>query len=83
MQLKQLQMLFTGFLSGVALLCIASCGNGPKVTVYLSDPANGGMEFYDEHTGQKGFIPYSETEKFIAFNQADASTLFNYCRLGK
>lgn len=71
------------FLSGIAMCLVASCGNGPKVRVYLSDPASGGMEYYDEVTGEKGFVPYSDTEKFIAFNQQDAATLFNYCGLGK
>lgn len=72
-----------GFLSGVSLLMIANCGNGPKVRVYLSDPANGGMEFHDETSGEDGFVPYSQTDKFVALSQADAQTLFNYCGLGK
>lgn len=80
---KQLLTLFMGCLSGIVLCTIASCGSGPKITVYLSDPANGGMEFYNENTGEKGFVDYSKTEKFVAMTPTDAQTLFNYCGLGK
>lgn len=83
MQRKHWLMLFTGFLSGALIMALVSCGNGPKVTIYLSDPANGGMEYYNEVTGVKGFVAYSATDKFIAMTQADAETLFNYCGLGK
>jgi len=66
------------------MLCfLYSCGNGPKVTVYVSDPNNLGMEYYNETTGAQGFVGYSVTDKFICFNPTDASTLFNYCGLGK
>lgn len=69
----------------IALLIIAlqSCENGPKVTVYVSDPAHEGMEYYNENTGQKGFIAYPLTDKFICFNQTDFNELLNFCHVKK
>jgi hypothetical protein len=55
------------------------CAHGPKVTVFVSDPGKGGMEFANQATGAKGFVPYSATEKFIALTPQDAETLLNYC----
>jgi hypothetical protein len=80
---NQSLMPYMAFLSGILMCLVASCGNGPKVRVYLSDPGSGGMEYYDENTGERGFVSYADTDKFIAFSQADATTLFNYCGLGK
>lgn len=71
------------FLSGALISQAAGCGSGPKITVYLSDPSQGGMEYFDENSGVKGFVNYSETDKFICMNKADAQTLYNYCGLGK
>lgn len=58
-----------------------SCdGSGPHVTVYISDPASGGMQYYDAQ-GNKGFVPYSVTSNFIALSPTDAEIIFNYCGL--
>ena len=57
---------------------LVACANGPKVTVYVSNPAKGGMDFADEKTNVKGFVPYSSTDKFIALTPQDAETLLNY-----
>lgn len=83
MQQKRLPIALLSFLSGLLLCFIADCGNGPKVRVYVSDPASNGMEYYDETTGEKGFVTYDKTDKFIAFSETDAQTLFDYCGLGK
>jgi hypothetical protein len=83
MQLKPSLMLFMAFLSGGLVTQISGCGSGPKIIAYLSDPQAGGMEFYNENTGEKGFVTYSETDKFVCMNKADAQTLYNYCGLGK
>lgn len=71
------------FIFGVFISQIYGCGNGPKVKVYISDPTQNGMEFYDENTGEKGFVPYSQTTNFIAFDETDAQALFEYCNLNK
>lgn len=61
-------------------LCfLPHCKTGPKVRVYLSDPAKGGMEFYDQNTDVGGFVNYAETNKFICFTPGDMQTLLNYC----
>lgn len=59
-------------------LCLGSisCASGPKLSVYLSDPAKNGME------SPTGFIPYSATHKFICLEPSDLGTLLNYCRQG-
>lgn len=70
----------TGFLSCVALVSIESCKHqGPKVVVYLSEPTRNGMEFYNEENGQRGFIDYAQTDKFVCLNQVDMQAMFYYC----
>ena len=76
---KQLLTWFVGCLSGIALLTIGSCGHGPLVTVYISDPSREGMEFYNEKTGATGFVEYSQTDKFVCLNQVDMQAYLNYC----
>lgn len=76
------------FMSLICLIAVVgsgvgSCANGPKVTVYLSDPAMSGMEFYNQNTKQSGFVNYSDTDKFVCFNPNDAQTLLNYCAVSK
>lgn len=61
------------------LVLVNACASGPKVTVYLSDPAAGGCEYYDPNTQAGGFVPYSSTDKFVCFNPTDAQTLINFC----
>lgn len=58
---------------------ILACGTGLKVTTYISDPDQGGMQGSD-HKGNKSFKPYSETEGFVCFNKQDTQTLLNYCK---
>lgn len=86
MQLKRLLKLsgvFSLFLLSFYLVAFA-CGHGLLVSVYISDPARGGMEFYDSTNGHKGFVKYEDTDKFIAFTPSDAQALFDYCGiLGK
>lgn len=71
------------FALGMMTCSLYGCGAGPKVTVYISDPSQGGMQFYNENTGQSGFVAYSETDKFVAFNPADAQMLIDYCKLSQ
>ena len=82
MDYRKTLTLFASFLLGFSICFIASCGSGPKVTVYLSHADANGMDYYNENTDESGFIKYSDTDKFVCFNQADAQTLFNYCSLG-
>lgn len=67
------------FLTGFLTAHLMGCGNGPKVMVEVSDPDNQGMETYDEKTGKKGFVPYSQTKNHICFPPADFNTLLDYC----
>jgi hypothetical protein len=75
----------TPFVISVSAVCgfmmafLLNCGSGPQITVYVSDPSISGMEFYNEKTGDQGFVPYSQTDKFFCLNQADTQTLLNYC----
>lgn len=66
------------FLSGVLLTTVA-CKKGPQVTVYVSDPARSGMEFYNFATKEGGFVEFPRTDKFVCLTPTDAETLFNYC----
>jgi len=71
--------ILASFVSGFILALVVSCGKGPKVTVYISDPDANGMEYYNENTGTSGFVPYSSTDKFFCLNETDTQTLLNYC----
>lgn len=71
--------LVCAFIVGLTISHLSGCGSGPKVTVYLSDPAQGGMQYYNELNGQRGFVKYDVTDKFVCFTQTDASAILNYC----
>jgi hypothetical protein len=60
---------------------MGSCSNGPKVRIEISTPAQGGVAWYDENTGQSGFTPYSQTDKHVCFTPTDLQTLMDYCGL--
>jgi hypothetical protein len=74
MQQKLLQISCAAF-----LILNLGCSTGPKVTVCVSDTKSGGFECYDERTGQKYFMDYKDSEKYIALSPTDAQTLFQYC----
>jgi hypothetical protein len=66
-----------------SLICLSfallSCHNGPHVRTYTSYVDKGGMDYYDERTNEKGFVPYSNTDKFTCFDPEDLQTVLNYC----
>ena len=55
--------------------------NGPRLTVCISDPDNGGFQCADRETGDGFFIPYEETEFYIAHPPEDYRTLIEFCEL--
>lgn len=61
------------------LLAFSACANGPRVTVYVADPPNNQFESYNEQTGAKTIVPWSQGNKFICLSPTDAQTLLNYC----
>ena len=65
-------ILFTAFL-------LSSCGNGPQVTVYVSDPAVGGLDGYNEATQKSSFVTYANSDKFVCFTPTDAQSLLSNC----
>ena len=65
-------ILFTAFL-------LSSCGTGPKVTVFVSDPAAGGLDGYNEATQQSVFVTYANSDKFVCFTPPDAQSLLDKC----
>ncbi len=75
-------MLLKVSLISLVLCLLASCKNAPQVTVYVVDVNAGGMDGYDEATKQTSFLEFKDTEKFVCFNPADASTLINFCGAG-
>lgn len=74
-------LLFLGLI--FSLLGFSTCQTGPKVTVYISNPARGGMDFSNNLTGEKGFVPYSKTDKYVALTPTDAETLLNWCEVSR
>lgn len=79
---NRLSVFLLGLTLGLMPAYLIGCEVGPKVTVYISDPDRGGMEYYDAQ-GNSGFVPYSVTDKYVAFSPADAQTLLNYCGIDK
>lgn len=78
MRLSRLLLLSLVCLSAF-LVGMNSCStNGPKVTVYISNPVAGGMDFSDA-AGTKGFVEYPKTDKFVCLTPIDTQTLLNYC----
>lgn len=67
------------FIFGLCLLPIGSCANGPQIRVHVSDPASGGMQYFDEKTSDKGFILYKDTDNYVCFTPSDAQALLSYC----
>lgn len=61
---------------------LSDCKSGPKVTVCVSDPAAGGFDCYNEATNLGSFIPYSQSDRFIALPPTDAQTVLNFCAQG-
>jgi hypothetical protein len=74
MQLRQFRILFASF----SLLAIAACKSGPKVAVYVSDPASSGMQGVLAD-GKPTFKPYIETENYVCYEPNDMRTLLEYC----
>jgi hypothetical protein len=67
-------------LSVAASLFLASCGSGPKVTVCVSDPQNGGFQCVT-HDDKTNFLPYTESENYVALPPDDMRSLIEYCGL--
>lgn len=66
----------------MAFMSVLSCkGKGPQVTVYISNPGSGGMDFYDEATGDKGFVPYANTDNLVCLNQVDLTSILDYYKI--
>lgn len=67
----------------ILFLSVSACATarGPKLIVYVSDPARGQMEFYDSRTEQRGSVPYSKTDKFVCFMPNDFETFVTSCKV--
>lgn len=58
---------------------LLACSKGPKVTVYISNPDKGGMDFHNNKTKKDGFVTYWDTDKFVCLEKTDMNTLLVYC----
>lgn len=63
----------------ISLGLFAGCKNGPKVTICISDPINEGFQCSDADEN-KFFLPYPDSENYIALSSDDARKLFEFCR---
>ncbi len=79
MQRKLWLGLLPAYSAGFITALLIGCAHGPKVTVNISSPERGGMDWYDERTNKAGFVPYSATDQYMCFNPSDAQLLLNYC----
>lgn len=62
-----------------ALLFIAGCNGGPKLTICISDPAASGFQCFNENTGKSSVLFYALSDKYVALSPTDAQALFNFC----
>ncbi len=65
-------------LSILAISGVAACGTLKGLTVCVSDPAKGGLQC-SKDGAEKYFLPYSESENFIALPPKDAEKVFQEC----
>lgn len=67
------------------LICLLNegCKQAPEITICISSPSQGAFSCYDQRTKQSFQLPYSNSDKFVAFPPADAQTLLNFCAQGK
>lgn len=72
MRLKLCLILFT-------LCLLSSCKKGPEVTVCVSDPAASGFDCFNQATQKSFFLPYAQTDKYVALPPTDAQALFDFC----
>ena len=71
------QKIWLGLL--VNFLLLSGCGHkGPKVTVWVSDPANA-KEFVTSVKGKVVTLPYSESGGYSVFPPQSAQAVLNYC----
>ncbi len=82
MPLRRYLMLLLVSVSAFFLVGINQCSSGPKLTVYISNPNAHGFDFSDA-TGNKGFLPYEKSDRFVALSAPDAETLLNYCGVNR
>lgn len=66
-------------LAAFSVLFISACGSGPKVTICVSDPANNGFQCVD-HKKKSFFLPYADSENYLALSPDDAKLLLDYCK---
>lgn len=52
--------------------------DAPKVTVFISMPEGGGMDYYDANAQVSGFLTYEQTDHFVCFKPDDAKKIFDY-----
>jgi hypothetical protein len=64
----------------VVLFIFLGCKDGPKVDVFVSDPARGGMSGVDKNE-RPIFVKYEHSENFLCFKPSDVETILNYCKL--
>lgn len=62
-------------------LAFSGCKDAPKVTVCVSEPTAGGLQCYNESTGEFSFVAYKDSDKYIAMPETDEQTLLDYCSL--
>lgn len=60
------------------VISFAACKGGPKVSPCVSDPASGGFQCTHPDESES-FLPYSDSENYVAFSPDDISDLIDYC----
>lgn len=68
-------------ISASLLFSCAHTNKGPLVDVWVSAPKAKG--FYGvKASGKDGYLQYSKSENFVAFDPDDAEAIFKHCKLG-
>lgn len=67
-------------LSVFSCALLLSCSGGPKVTLCISSPADGGFACVD-HKENESFLKYEESDKYIAVSPEDFRTILEYAKV--
>jgi hypothetical protein len=59
---------------------LLGCGSGPKVTVCISDPQNGGFQCVT-HDDKTIFLAYADSNNYVALPPDHMRSLIEYCGL--
>lgn len=62
---------------------VAGCKGGPLLDVCISDPASAGFQCIAKDRKTTYYLPYDDSNNYVAFSPDDTRTLLEFCKLRK